>query len=148
VLVCEGRRGASTTVPAWIGTGEAWTEREYPLRFDGGWAQEPFRPTGAARLPDGDLLLVERRFPPIGARVVRLPRASLDGTGPLPTVEIARLEAPLTLDNFEGIDARRDASGRTLVYLLSDDNNCARTPGSRGPGLQRTLLLVFALEEE
>jgi hypothetical protein len=146
LLVCEGRQGASATVPAWIGGGEAWTEREYPLHFEGGWAGEPFRPTGAALLPDGDVLLVERRFPPIGARVVRLPRASLDGTAPLAPLEIARLEAPLTLDNFEGIDARRDASGRTLVYLLSDDNNCARTPGGRRSGLQRTLLLMFALE--
>ena len=36
-------------------------------------------PTGATRLPDGDLLVVERRFPPIGARIVRLSRASLGG---------------------------------------------------------------------
>lgn len=146
LLVCEGRKGASTTVPAWIGRGEAWTEREYPLRFDGGWAGEPFRPTGAALLPDGDLLVVERRFPPIGARLVRLPRETLDATGALSPREIARFEAPLVLDNFEGVEARRDASGRTLVYLLSDDNNCAKTPGSRGSGLQRTLLLMFALE--
>jgi hypothetical protein len=147
LLVCEGRKDASTTVPAWIGHGEAWTEREYPLLFDGGWAGEPFRPTGAALLPDGDLLVVERRFPPIGARLVRLPREVLDGRGALAPREIARLEAPLTLDNFEGVEARRDASGRTIVYLLSDDNNCAKTPGSRGTGLQRTLLLMFALEE-
>jgi hypothetical protein len=60
-------------------------------------------------------------------------------------VEVARLEPPLSVDNFEGIDARRDASGRTLVYLLSDDNNCAKTDAGRGgPGLQRTLLLLFA----
>ena len=52
------------------------------------------------------------------------------------------------LDNFEGIDARRDADGRTLVYLISDDNDCAKVPGgSRGTGLQRTLLLMFALQE-
>jgi hypothetical protein len=146
LLVCEGRKGASTTVPAWIGRGETWTEREYPLRFDGGWAGEPFRPTGAALLPDGDVLVVERRFPPIGARLVRLSRASLDGTGTLSPREIARLEAPLTLDNFEGVEARRDASGRTLVYLLSDDNGCAKARGSKGPALQRTLLLMFALE--
>lgn len=146
LLVCEGRKGASTTVPAWIGRDEAWTERAYSLRFDGGWAGEPFRPSGAALLPDGDLLLVERRFPPIGARLVRLPQASLDGTGALSPREIARFEAPITLDNFEGVEARRDASGRTLVYLLSDDNNCAKARGAKGPGLQRTLLLMFSLE--
>ena len=146
LLVCEARRGASSTVPAWVGRGEAWTPREYPLAFEGGWAGEPFRPTGAALLPDGDLLIVERRFPPLGARLVRLPRASIESAGPLAPREIARFESPLTLDNFEGVEARRDASGRTLVYLLSDDNGCAKTPGSKRSGLQRTLLLLFALE--
>ena len=143
LLVCEARRGASSTVPAWVGRGETWTERDYALTFEGGWAGEPFRPTGAALLPDGDLLFVERRFPPIGARLARLPRASLDGAGPLAPREIARFDSPLTLDNFEGVEARRDATGRTLVYLLSDDNNCAKNTGT--PALQRTLLLMFAL---
>ncbi len=145
LLVCEGRRGASTTVPAWIGDPGSWHEREYPLTFDGGWAGEPFRPTSAARLPSGDLLVLERRFPPIAARIVRLDRASLEGDGPLEPHEIARLEAPLTLDNFEGIEARQDARGRTLVYLLSDDNGCTKNAGAARRGLQRTLLLLFVL---
>jgi hypothetical protein len=147
LFVCEGLRHPSSTVPAWVGRGGVWTEREYPLRFEDGWAGEPFRPTSATPLPGGDVLVLERRFPPVGARLVRLSRASLDGTGPLSPVEITRLEAPLTLDNFEGIEARPDASGRTLVYLVSDDNNCSKTGGSRPPALQRTLLLMFALEE-
>lgn len=146
LLICEGRRGPSATVPAWIGRGGQWTERAYPLVFEGGWGAEPFRPTGATLLPDGDVLVLERRFPPPGARVVRLSRASLTGEGPLQPREVARLEAPLTLDNYEGIDARRDASGRTLVYLLSDDNNCAKAGGASSSGLQRTLLLLFALQ--
>jgi len=146
LLVCETRLAPSSTVPAWVGRGEDWTPRDYPLTFDGGWAGEPFRPTGAALLPDGDMLVVERRFPPIGARLVRLPRANVEATGALEPSEIARLEKPLTLDNFEGVEARRDSSGRTLVYLLSDDNGCAKVPGAHRSGLQRTLLLLFALE--
>jgi hypothetical protein len=145
LLVCEGRRGPSSTVPAWIGRGDAWQAREYPLAFDGGWAGEPFRPTGAALLPDGDLLVVERRFPPAGARLARIPRASLDATSPLERREVARIEAPLTIDNFEGVEARTDAAGRTLVYLLSDDNGCAKTGSGGRRSLQRTLLLLFAL---
>ena len=145
LFVCEGRRHASSTVPAWIGQYGEWTEREYPLAFEGGWAGEPFRPTGATLLPDGDVLLVERRFPPLGARLVRLSRETLDGSGELSAREIARLQAPLTLDNFEGVEARSDAAGRTLVYVLSDDNSCAKV-GARGSPLQRTLLLMFALE--
>lgn len=145
LLVCEARREASATVPAWIGAGSAWRAREYPLTHDGGWAGEPFRPTGAARLPNGDLLVVERRFPPLAARLVRLPRASLLGEGALETHELARLEPPLTVDNFEGVEVRQDADGRVLVYLLSDDNNCAKRPGATRAGVQRTLLLQFAL---
>jgi hypothetical protein len=147
-LACEARRGASLSVPAWVGRGETWVAREYPLHFDGGWMGEPFRPTGAALLPGGDLLVLERRFPPAGARVVRLSRASLQASGPLEPREAARIEPPLTIDNFEGVEARRDgSSGRTLVYLLSDDNGCAKRGATTVPGLQRTLLLMFALDE-
>lgn len=145
-LVCEARRGASSDVPAWLGRGGEWAEREYPLLFDGGWAGEPFRPVGAARLPDGGLLVVERRFPPAGVRIVRLESGDLQGSGRLEPRELARLEAPLTIDNFEGIDVRRDARGRTLVYVISDDNDCAKTVGAGKVGLQRTLLLQFVLE--
>ena len=146
LLICEGRRGASSTVPAWVGRADDWTVRDYPLLFEGGFAGEPFRPTGARRLPDGDVLVLERRFPPMGARLVRLAGASLDGEGLLEPREVTRLEAPLTTDNFEGVDARADASGQTLVYLLSDDNDCAKSGAFRGPRRQRTLLLLFALE--
>jgi hypothetical protein len=145
MLVCEQRRFPSSAVPAWIGSGGSWTEREYPLVFEGGWGGEPFRPTAAALLPDGDVLVLERRFPPLGARIVRLEGDTLSGVGPLQPREIGRLEAPLTLDNFEGIDVRRDASGRTLVYVISDDNNCFKN--GYDPVPQRTLLLMFALED-
>ena len=145
LLVCEERRGASSTVPAWIGFRDAWEERTYPLTFDGGWTAQPFRPTGGARLPNGDLLVVERRFPPLAARLVRLERATLEGHGALAPLELARIEPPLTLDNFEGIDVRQDARGRTLVYVISDDNNCAKLKGAARHGVQRTLLLLFEL---
>jgi len=147
LLVCETRRGASQTVPAWIGTGDGWQPREYPLTFDGGWGGEPFRPTGAARLSNGDMLVLERRFPPLAARLVRVTRETLDGTGLLQGSELARLEAPLSIDNFEGVEVLRDTRGRTVVYLLSDDNNCAKGAGARGLSPQRTLLLQFALAE-
>ena len=128
--------------------GRAGRSGRYPLLFRDGWAGEPYRATGAALLPGGDAVLVERRFPPIGSRVVRIAKADLDASGPLHPVELATIEPPLTDDNFEGIDARRDEAGRTLLYLVSDDNNCAKRPGGgRGTGLQRTLLLVFSLEE-
>ncbi len=51
LLVCEQRRFPSSTVPAWIGSGGKWTERDYPLVFEGGWGGEPGEqdaPAGAA----------------------------------------------------------------------------------------------------
>jgi hypothetical protein len=153
LLVCEERRRPSLDTLAWIGAGDEWSERSYPLLFDGGWGGEPFRPTAAARLPGGDVLVLERRFPPIGARIVRISSEDLAAVGttasrpPLHPREIARFERPLTLDNLEGIDVREDR-GQTLVYVLSDDNNCAkRRHGPRGSSPQRTLLLMFALGE-
>ena len=89
--------------------------------------------------------MLERRFPPIAARLVRLERSSLQGRGPLEPREIARLEAPMTLDNFEGVEVRQDKAGRTLVYLLSDDNNCTKAASLSPRNLQRTLLLLFVL---
>jgi hypothetical protein len=61
------------------------------------------------------------------------------GIGPgaqLMPEEVARFAPPVQVDNFEGVAVRRDADGRTLVYIVSDDNFNA---------LQRTLLLMFAL---
>jgi hypothetical protein len=52
--------------------------------------------------------------------------------------ELARWGLPLTVDNFEALATRRGPDGETLVYLLSDDNFSF---------LQRTLLLMFALED-
>jgi len=40
----------------------------------------------------------------------------------------------LTIDNFEGIAARRLSDGRVRLYVISDDNFSGR---------QRTLLMVF-----
>ncbi len=151
LLVCEKRKRASLDTLAWIGRGDDWSERSYPLLFEGVWGGEPFRPTSAARLPGGDVLVLERRFPPIGARLLRIAREDLadrtEAGARLRPREIARFEKPLTLDNLEGVEVR-PGRDRTLVYLVSDDNNCAkRRNGPRGTGLQRTLLLMFALTD-
>lgn len=98
-----------------------------------------FRPTGAAPLPDGGALVLERRVSLIGGwstRIVRLPptalRAGADATGQ----EVARLEHPLLNDNFEGIATRPAPGGGTLVYIVSDDNFSP---------FQRTYLALFLL---
>lgn len=119
-------------VRGWIGGGK------------GGWqsfvwaTSEGFVPTDATQLPSGELLVLERRFPPVGARLRLLPAASIKAGGLLDGTQIARLEGSLQLDNMEGIDARRGPAGETLIWLISDDNFSF---------LQRTLLLMFRLVE-
>ncbi|MGQ0558589.1 MAG: esterase-like activity of phytase family protein [Sphingosinicella sp.] len=99
-----------------------------------------FQVSDAALLPDGRLLVLCRRFRLLegfsaSLTIARLPavreRAVIQGR------EIARFEAPLIVDNFEGVSVAREG-GRTLVRLASDDNFMT---------MQRTLLLEFELVE-
>jgi hypothetical protein len=122
--------------------GVAW------LRDSAGWHRLKvarsllFRPTAAALLPNGDVLLVERRFTLIGgvaARLSRLPAGAIRPGGLLVPASLAELASPLTVDNFEGVALGRSGRGETIVYLMSDDNTNA---------LQRTLLLQFRLIEK
>ena len=64
--------------------------------------------------------------------------AAIRAGGEMAGEELAEWSPPLTSDNFEGIAVRRNDSGETLIYIVSDDNFSP---------LQRTLLLMFALAE-
>ena len=118
-------------VRGWIASKGTW--RPFAWR-----TSEGFKPTDATQLPSGELLVLERRFPPVGARLRLLPAASVKAGALLDGTEVARLEGSLQVDNMEGIDARRGPDGETLIWLISDDNYSF---------LQRTLLLLFRLVE-
>lgn len=133
VLIAEGGAGEERH-RGWLGGADGWQPFTY-------LAQPPYRPVGAAVLPDGDLLVLERRYSwpaGVGARIARVPRQGLVAGAEVSGETVARLERPLTVDNYEGIDVRRPPGGPTRIYLISDDNFSAS---------QRTLLLVFDLEE-
>jgi hypothetical protein len=101
---------------------------------------EPYEISDAMFGPDGNLYLLERHyFDPLRGIVIAVrevdgkdvkPGAELDGS------EIASFTLGENIDNMEGIALRRDASGKTLVYLISDDNYSS---------IERTLLLMFEL---
>ena len=119
----------------WLGDGRTWSQVSYVAGHD-------FKPTGAARLPDGDILILERRFSRMsvpGARIVRLHADALKPGARLQGDELARIEPPMTFDNFEGITTRVGPQGEIFIYVISDDNYFF---------LQRTLLLVFELAPE
>jgi hypothetical protein len=100
-----------------------------------------FDPTDGAFLPNGDLLLLERRFniaAGIGMRIRRIkaqdirPGAVADGE--------VQMQADFScqIDNMEGLDAFLAPDGTTHVVLVSDDNHSI---------LERNVMLEFRLVE-
>jgi hypothetical protein len=122
-------------VRGWLGGGAGWWPIGY--KFEGA-----FRPSDAAVMPNDDLAVVERAYNPnrgiTGIRIAHVRTEQLRKGAKLQGEILAELKPPLTLDNFEGITSRADAEGRTLFYLVSDNNFNAE---------QRTLLLLFALAD-
>lgn len=103
----------------------------------------PYVPTDATTLEDGGILVLLRHYTPlagVSAKLVRLSPDLLRSGAPIDVADAGEewlhLAPPLAVDNMEGLAVSRDASGRRLVFLISDDNFSP---------LQRTLLLVFAL---
>lgn len=95
--------------------------------------------TDAAALPDGGIVILERRFrysEGIKMRIRRVSPAELK-PGAVITGEVL-LEATdsLNIDNMEAIGVHRRASGETILTLMSDDNFSP---------LQRTLIMQFTL---
>jgi hypothetical protein len=99
-----------------------------------------YRVSDATLLPDGRLLIVNRRFEwleGVSATLTVADIGALHAGAILQGREIARLQPPLTVDNMEGVSVTVE-NGRTIVWLVSDDNFVP---------LQQTLLLKFALLE-
>ena len=98
-----------------------------------------FKPTDVAPLPDGRLLILNRRFTPFSLFTTEL--TLVDALGKNPTGEfqgksIAGLASPAITENFEGVSVSSE-NGKPIIWLVSD-NNFMRW--------QRTLLLKFALD--
>jgi hypothetical protein len=102
-------------------------------------AHDGYDVTDGDFLPDGDLLLLERRFTfasGVGLRIRRIDGTSLK-PGAVVDGEII-LEAGMgeEIDNMEGLDVVIAADGSTRIILVSDDNHSI---------LQRNLMLEFRL---
>ncbi|XYK79128.1 MAG: esterase-like activity of phytase family protein [Labrenzia sp.] len=101
-----------------------------------------FDVTDAAFLPDGDLLLMERRFNMkdlIGLRLRRLPGSDLKAGAVLDGEILLEADFNYQIDNMEALAVHQNAAGETILTLLSDNNRSL---------LQRTLLLRFRLNEQ
>ena len=119
--------------PISSGTGTAFT-------FAGA---DGYRPTDAAELPDGRVLVLMRRLVwPVPARfaikVVIADPAEIAAGQVWQGKEIAEIAAPWPVDNYEGLTIERDSDGKLVAWIISDDN---------GAVSQRTLLLKVSIDE-
>jgi hypothetical protein len=132
LAIAEGPENGRPERDGWIGGGDGWERFTY-------LATPGYRPTDAAVLPDGDLLVLERYFSLFGgldARVVRVASAALVAGARVAGVAVGTIAAPLPVSNYEGLAAVRTPDGETLVFVLSDDNFS---------NALSTYLIVFAL---
>ncbi len=100
-----------------------------------------FDVSDAVLLPEGDLLILERKFSWLGGLGIRIRRIALKSIGPGAVVEgpsIFNADLGQEIDNMEGIDAHVTVEGDTVLTMVSDDNFSM---------IQRTLLLQFTLVE-
>jgi hypothetical protein len=142
VILSEGRRPSGRTRgrEALILDGDPTAPQARVARFTY-VPEKDFEPADAAALPDGRLLVLERSYA-LGMPVVwrnrlaMVPAASLRAGAVARGRPVARLEAPLIADNFEGLAVAREGNA-TILWLVSDDN--LKT-------WQRTLLLKFRLD--
>lgn len=93
-------------------------------------------------LPPGDLLLLERHYSPargVAMRIRRVPLATIKEGALVDGEPLIEADLAYQIDNMEGIAVHRDALGRTVLTLVSDDNFSV---------IQRNLLLQFTLVGE
>jgi hypothetical protein len=96
----------------------------------------------ATLLPDGDLLLLERRFTwttGVAMRLRRIPLAALAPGALADGPELFVADMGFQIDNMEAIGTHVTPAGETVLTIVSDDNFSF---------LQRTLLLQFTLVDE
>ncbi len=102
---------------------------------------DEFDISDAALLPEGDLLVLERRFTWLTGIAMRIRRIALAGIRPGTLVDgpiLIEADMRHQIDNMEGLATHRGAAGETVLTLVSDDNFSP---------LQRTMLLQFTLAE-
>ena len=95
----------------------------------------------AALLPNGDVLLLERKFSwlgGVGIRIRRVPVAMVLPGAVLDGPSIFDADLGHEIDNMEGLDTHVTPDGDIVLTMISDDNFSM---------IQRTLLLQFTLTE-
>ncbi|HZD40283.1 MAG TPA: esterase-like activity of phytase family protein, partial [Terriglobales bacterium] len=134
LALTEEFRNSDGSYKGWLIQGERFFEVSY-------LPSEGFLVTDCAALSNGDVIVLERRYVPLGILTARLTLIQAEKIQPgaiLIGEELTKLEYPLEVDNFEGVAAQEDPRGGTIIYIVSDDNYHP---------LQHTLLLQFRLNQ-
>lgn len=96
----------------------------------------------AALTPDGDLLVLERRYSLLRGVAMRMRRMPLAAVRPGAVVDgpvLIEADMGFQIDNMEALSVHRGPDGETVLTIVSDDNFSP---------LQRTVLLQFTLEAD
>jgi hypothetical protein len=131
VAIAEELQNRDRSLKAWLVDNGQSAQLSY-VPSDG------FRPSDAATLKNGDVLVLERRyslFRYFSARLKLIKAQDIRPGAMLAGEELLRLAPPLTVDNFEGVAVSETNRG-VMIFLISDDNYFQ---------LQSTLLLQFLL---
>jgi hypothetical protein len=92
-------------------------------------------------LPNGDLLLLERKFSMaegIAMRIRKISGATIKKGATVDGPVLIEADMAYQIDNMEGLDVWQRSDGATMVSLMSDDNHSI---------LQRNLYLEFRLAQ-
>ncbi len=134
----ETQRRQDGSLSAFMFSGDP-VERGSSVTSFGYRAPEGYRPTDAAMLPDGRLLILNRQvnFPRgFSVKLTIIDPADISKDFAVQPITIATLATPLLIDNMEALAVTEEAE-QNIVWMLSDDNFSP---------LQRTLLMKFALQ--
>jgi hypothetical protein len=131
LALTEGYKNPDGSFKGWLIDNERWAELSYVPAAG-------FHVTDCAALENGDVLVLERRYVPLGilsARITLVRGNDLRAGAKLAGKELLKLEAPLAAENYEAMAVQQSARG-TMIFIASDDNYSF---------FQQTVLLQFLL---
>lgn len=127
----DGLRLGLETVISGSGPTAMVDENGRPVFDQKSWLETSGVPLVGMDATDAALFSLQRAYNPLTGNTIYVRETDAAGTRVL-----AKLERPLTVDNFEGI-AVETIGGSTRIFLIADDNFSDK---------QRTLLYVFELK--
>lgn len=133
-IMAEGEDKQGPNSYAAIFKDNRWEEFSYARSGD-------FRPTSAANLSGGRILVLERRYTgpgSLGIRFREFGSKEMKSGASINANQFFEIQPPIPRDNYEGLDTVTTDDGRTYIYIISDDNFSP---------MQHTLLTLFELDQ-